>query len=65
MRTNSDKSKNYFLAGPSHDSDKRKSAESAQQIHKDFDDVLNGIGCFEGTYSLQLKTDSRPYQVMP
>ena len=31
-------------------------------MHKDYDDVFNGIGCFEGTFSLQLKADSKPYQ---
>ena len=29
----------------------------------EFDNVFNGIGCFEGTFSLQFKPDSRPYQV--
>ena len=33
-----------------------------QQIHKDFDDVFNGIGCFKGTFLLQLMPDSKPYQ---
>ena len=28
-----------------------------------FGDVFNGIGHFEGTFSLQLKPDSKPYQV--
>ena len=27
-----------------------------------FDNVFNGIGCFKGTFSLQLKPDSKPYQ---
>ena len=30
-----------------------------------FDNVFNGFGCFEGTFSLQLKLVSRPYQVPP
>ena len=30
-----------------------------------FDNVFNGIGCFKGTFSLQLKPDNRPYQVPP
>ena len=59
------KSTEYFLAGPTYDSNKRKSVESTQQIHKDFDDIFNGIGCFEGTFSLQLKPDSKPYQALP
>ena len=28
-----------------------------------FDNVFNGIGCFKDTFSLQLKLDSKPYQV--
>ena len=43
VRTEDNNSARYFIA------------ESTQQIHKDFDDVFNGIGCFEGTFSLQLK----------
>ena len=30
-----------------------------------FDNVFNGIGCFEGTFSLQLKPDRKPYQAPP
>ena len=30
-----------------------------------FDNVFNGIRCFEGTFSLQLKPDSKPYQAPP
>ena len=43
----------------------RESAEATQQIHIDFDDVLNGIGCFKGRFSLQLKPDSKLYQALP
>ena len=34
-------------------------------IHEKFGDMFNGIGCFKGTFSLQLKPDSKPYQVPP
>ena len=34
-------------------------------MHTEFDNVFNGIGCFEGTFLLQLKPDSRPYQAPP
>ena len=27
--------------------------------------LFNGIGCFDGTFSLQLKPDSKPYQFAP
>ena len=30
-----------------------------------FDNVVNGTGCFEGTFSIQLKPDSKPYQAPP
>ena len=43
--------------------DKRKSIELTQKIHNVFDNVFNGIGCFEGTFLLQLKPDSKPCQV--
>ena len=39
------------------------SAEITQQLQKDFSDVFNGIGCFDGTSSLQVKPESKPYQV--
>ena len=30
-------------------------------MHTVFDNVFKGIGCFKGTFSLQLKPDSKPY----
>ena len=30
-----------------------------------YGEVFNGIECFKGTFSLQLKPDSKPYQVPP
>ena len=36
-----------------------------QKIHDTFGDIFNGIGCFKGTFSLQLKPDSKPYQAPP
>ena len=65
VETKAIKSMEYFLAGPTYDSDKRKSVESTQQIYEDLDDVFNCIGCFEGKFSLQLKPDSKPYQALP
>ena len=56
---------NYFLSLPNMEIDKRKSIELTQKIHNVSDNVFNGIGCFEGTFSLQLKPDSKPYQVPP
>ena len=62
VETESNKMTEYFLLGLTYESDKKKSAESTQQIHKDFDDVFNGIGCFEGTFSLSVKPGSTPYK---
>ena len=60
--TKANKSTEYFLSSPNYNSNKRKCAEATQQVHKDFDDVFNGIGYFVGTFSLKLKSDSKPYQ---
>ena len=42
----------YFLSGLNYDSDQKRSAETTWQLNKDFEDVFNGIGCFDGTFSL-------------
>ena len=55
----------YFLSGLSYESNKKRSTETTQQLHKEFEDVFNGIGCFNSTFSLQLKLESKPYQVPP
>ena len=36
-----------------------------QKVCDTFGDVFNGIGCFEGTFSFQLKPNSKQYQVPP
>ena len=36
-----------------------------QRIYKEYGEVFNSIGYFKGTFSLQLKLDSKPYQVPP
>ena len=64
--TNTNALTNYFLSYPSIEIDKRKSTELTQKKpHNVFDNVFNRIGCFEGTFSLQPKPDSKPYQVPP
>ena len=56
---------NYFLSSPNVEADKRKSIELTWEVHNTFGDVFNGIGYFKGTFSLQLKSDSKPYLVPP
>ena len=41
------------------------SAEITQQLQRDFEDAFNGTGCFDGTFLLQLKSDSRMHKVPP
>ena len=56
---------NYFYLSNNIDADKRSSTDMMQKIHTRFGSVFNGIGCFKGTFSLQLKPDSKPYQAPP
>ena len=64
-QNNANKTINYFFLSSNVDAYKRKSRELIQEIHNTFGDVFNGIGCFKGTFFLQLKPDSKPYRVLP
>ena len=48
--TNTNTLANYFLSSQNIEVDKRKSIEMTQKMHNVFDNVFNGIGCFEGTF---------------
>ena len=50
----------FFLTGPIQESDREASAKITQ-LQRDSDDIFNGKGCFDGTFSLQLKPDSKPH----
>ena len=56
---------NYFFSSNNTDADKRKGSKMTQKMHDKFCNAFNGIGCFEDTFSLQLKPDSKPYQAPP
>ena len=56
---------NYFYLSNKIDADKSKSKAMTQRIHEEYGKVFNSIGCFKCTFSLQLKLDSKPYQVPP
>ena len=56
---------NYFYSSKDPEADKRWSNDMTQKIHNTYGNVFNGIGCFKGTFSLQLKPDSKPYQAPP
>ena len=64
-QNNANKTINYFFLSCNVDADTRKSSKLMWEIHNTSGDVFNGIGCFEGTFSLQLKPYSKPYQVPP
>ena len=51
------------MSFPNEEENKRQNIELTQKIHNVFDNVFNGIGYFKGILSLQLKPDSKPYQV--
>ena len=55
---------NYLLQRPNHNHDKRVNTEITQQLQRDFKDVFTKIGCFDGTFSIQVKPDSKPYQAL-
>ena len=51
---------------PSRPQTKKMTSEQAlksQSNYNGFADVLSRIGCFDGTSSLQVKPNSKPYQV--
>ena len=53
---------NYFHSSNNVEADKRSSMAMTQRIHTRFGNIFNAIGCFKGTFSLQLKPDSKSYQ---
>ena len=64
-QSNPNVSINYFYSSNNVDVYKRSSSAIMQGIHMRFGNVFNGIGCFKGIFSLQLKPDSKPYQAPP
>ena len=40
-------------------------AEYQQKLHSDFSDIFTVIGCFEGTFKLQVRQGSHQYQAPP
>ena len=43
----------YFITGP--DKEANMETKTTQELHSKYSDVFTGIGCFEGTFSLQVK----------
>ena len=54
---------NNFLPSPNQNNSKwEKSVEITQQLQRDFKDVITGIDCFGGSFSMLVKPDSKLYQ---
>ena len=56
---------NYFYSSKYTEADRRESNAMTQKIHNAYSNIFTGIGCFEWKFSLQLKPNSKPYQVPP
>ena len=56
---------NYFHFSNNKEVDKRASETITNRIDYEFNDLLPGVGCFEGMFSLQVKEGSHPYQASP
>ena len=41
------------------------SAKTTKKIHNECSKVFTRNGCFKGTFSLHIKDDVKPYQVLP
>ena len=55
----------YFLMGPSRESDKKPNTKITDQMCNEFENVLSGIGCFEGIITVQIKEGSNMCQPPP
>ena len=45
--------------------DRVTNADMILKTHNEFSDVFTRIGCFNDTYSVQVKYDAKPYQEPP
>ena len=55
----------YFFTGPGTEANRVASAETTLNMHDNFSDIFPWIGCFKGTFTIQVKDDVKPYQVLP
>ena len=55
----------YFLAVLLMQANKVVNGETTQKIYNEYRNVLTGIECFKGNFSLQVRDDTKPYQVLP
>ena len=63
---NKDDSKaSYFLLGANEEAGRKACVKITLQLQKECQDVFSGVGCTDGTFSLQVKSDSKLYQAPP
>ena len=55
----------YFIADLRREADMTEITKITQEIFNTFNDVFSGIGCFKGTFSLQVKDGMKPYWAPP
>ena len=55
----------YFRSSTDKEAEKKESHLIIQNIHSKFSDVFTGIGCFKGTFKLQVRGGSHTYQASP
>ena len=55
----------YFLPGHKQDNVRRAGTEITKLLQRYFKDVFNGIGYFDGIFSMQVKPNSKSFQAPP
>ena len=63
--TNKTHISDYFHSSDNKEADQRVSETITNRIHNEYSYLFYGIGCFEDTFSLQVKEGSCPYQAPP
>ena len=55
----------YFMSSINREADKRTSQLIAQKVYNKLSDFFSGNGCFQGTFKMQARDGSWPYQASP
>ena len=59
--TNQTQMSDYLHSSDNKEADKRVSKTITNRINNKFNNLSSSIGCFKGTFSMQLKEGSHPY----
>ena len=55
----------YSVVAPNKETDRATNVKTTIRIHSEFSKIFTGIRSFKGTFSLKVKDDAKPYQVLP